>query len=123
MDPAGALFLLGAAAAGNRLAHQAPARAKVPSSAESTREARAALRLVKAARRSARPARLGWAELLTRVFGVDGWRCPGCGARMSLRTVVEGSPSAGTIARSLLRSTGPPSPPREGEDRGGCASA
>ena len=77
----------------------------------------------KAARRSARPARLGWAELLTRVFGVDGWRCPGCGARMSLRAVVEGSPSAGTIARSLLRSTGPPSPPRVGEDRGGCASA
>ena len=99
---------------------------KVPSSEASMREARAALRLVKAARRSARPSprpsRLGWAELLTRVFGVDGWRCPDCGGRMSLRTVVEGGPSAGVIARSLLRSTGPPPPRREGEDRGVCAS-
>ena len=30
---------------------------------------------------------LTWAELLWRVFAVDGWRCPRCGGPMTLRTV------------------------------------
>jgi len=30
---------------------------------------------------------LTWAELLRRVFAVDGWRCPHCGGRMTLRVV------------------------------------
>ncbi len=37
---------------------------------------------------------------------------------MRLRTVVEGTPSALTISTSLLRSTGPPAPPRGGDDQG-----
>ena len=60
---------------------------------------------------------LGWAELLKRVFGVDGWECPDCGKRMHLRTVVEGSPAALTITTSLLRSTGPPRRSGGGDDR------
>jgi hypothetical protein len=46
------------------------------------------------ARPAPRPSRPGWAERLTRVFGMDGRRFPGWGARMSLRTLVEASPSA-----------------------------
>ena len=101
---------------------------KVPSSDEAKQEARAALRLVKRVARRGRDklpddAPLGWAELLKRVFGVDGWQCPACGKRMRLRTVVEGTPAASTITRSLLRSTGPPAPPPDAEDRGVCAPA
>ena len=65
----------------------------------------------------------GWAELLKRVFGVNGWECPDCGKRMRLRTVVEGSPAALTITKSLLRSTGPPRPPSGGDDREAYAGA
>ena len=42
---------------------------------------------------------------------------------MCLRTVVEGSPAALTIARSLLRSTGPSAPHPCGEDRAVYAGA
>ncbi len=93
---------------------------KVPSSTDAEREARASLRLVKRGAKRGRDklpddAPLGWAELLKRVFGVDGWECPDCGKRMRLRTVVEGAPAALTITTSLLRSTGPPRPPAGGE--------
>ena len=101
---------------------------KVPSSDEAAREARAKLRLVKRDARGGRTtlldhARPGWAELLKRVFGVDGWECPECGRRMRLRTVVEGAPASLTISASLLRSTGPPTRPSGGDDRGDCAGA
>ena len=101
---------------------------KVPSSDEAKQEARAALRLVKRDGKRGRDklpddAPLGWAELLKRVFGVDGWECPDCGKRMRLRTVVEASPAALTITKSLLRSTGPPRPPSGGDDRGVYAGA
>ena len=99
---------------------------RVPSSTEAEREARASLRLVKRdAKRRRRPddPPLGWAELLKRVFSVDGWQCPDCGKPMRLRTVVEGASSALTITTSLLRSTGPPAPLRGGDDRGVCAPA
>lgn len=101
---------------------------KVPSSDEARQEARAALRLVKRDAKRGRDklpddAPLGWAELLKRVFGVDGWQCPDCGKPMRLRTVVEGAPAALTITTSLLRSTGPPRPPAGGDGRGVHADA
>ncbi len=101
---------------------------KVPTSTDAQREARASLRLVKRDGKRGRDKRpddapLAWAELLKRVFGVDGWLCPGCGKRMHLRTVVEGSPAALTITSSLLRSTGPPRRPGGGDDRGVYAGA
>ena len=86
---------------------------KVPSSTAAEEAARAARRLVKRAAGVAvrahppeRPA--SWAELLRRVFGVDGWSCPECGKAMTLRTVVVGPVVSGRVVRSLLRSRGPP---------------
>lgn len=101
---------------------------KVPTSDAATREARAKLRLVKRdAKRKGDTlpddAPPGWAELLKRVFGVDGWECPDCGKRMRLRTVVEGAPASRNISASLRRSTGPPPRTPGGDDRGDCASA
>ena len=101
---------------------------KVPSSTEAEREARVSLRLVKRDAKRGRnklpdDAPLGWAELLKRVFSVDGWQCPDCGKPMRLRTVVEGTPAALTITTSLLRSTGPPWPRGGGDDRGVYAGA
>jgi hypothetical protein len=64
---------------------------KVPSSTSAELEARAALRLLKPGKAPAPvtdATPLCWAELLKRVFAVDGWACPDCGRRMSLRTVV-----------------------------------
>ena len=106
---------------------------KVPSSTDAQREARASLRRVK--RDGKRgcdelpdDAPLGWAELLKRVFGVDGWELSNptpadCGERMHFRTVVEGSPAALTITTSLLGSTGPPRRSGGGDDRGVHAGA
>ncbi len=117
--------LLAGVLAGNA-AWRAEVVPKVPSSNEAEREARASLHLVK---RDAKRRRLpddpplGWAELLKRVFSVDGRQRPDCGRPMRLRTVVEGASSAVTITTSLLRSTGPPAPPRGGDDRGVCAPA
>ena len=101
---------------------------KVPSSDQAKQEARAALRLVKRDEKRGRhklpdDARLGWAELLKRVFGVDGWQCPDCGKAMRLRTVVGAAPAALTIARSLLRSTGPPAVRAAFDDQGAGAQA
>jgi hypothetical protein len=85
---------------------------KVPSSTAAEAVARAARRLVKRAAgmpgvpTPERPA--SWAELLHRVFGVDGWACPECGKAMVLRTVVVGPIVSGRVVRSLLRSRGPP---------------
>ena len=50
---------------------------------------------------------LGWADLLWRVFTVDGWRCE-CGATMQLRTVVIGPPASTRIIDRLVAATGPP---------------
>jgi len=101
---------------------------KAPSSAEAEREARLSLRLTKAAAKRGREkvaddAPLGWAELLKRVFGVDGWECPDCGKRMQLRTVVVNPPASTTILRDLLRATGPPRPVTPREDQGAGAGA
>lgn len=52
--------------------------------------------------------RLTWAELLQRVFRVDGWECPHCREQMSLRTVVIGMPACTRILTGLEKATGPP---------------
>lgn len=52
-------------------------------------------------------ARLGWADLLERVFAVDGWRCL-CGRTMELRSIVIGPPATTRVLAGLERATGPP---------------
>lgn len=49
-----------------------------------------------------------WADLLSRVFGEDGWRCPDCGGPLRLRCVVFNPPAATRIIEGLRRATGPP---------------
>ena len=57
--------------------------------------------------RSGRPrrGRLRWADLLHRVWGVDGWACLGCGERMQLRGVMP-PPQSLEVLQSLRRSAG-----------------
>lgn len=128
VPPARANQVLYAGVLAGNAAWRAEVVPKVPSSTEAEREARASLRLVKRAAKRGRvkvadDAPPGWAELLRRVFGVDGWACPDCGKRMRLRTVVVGSPASTTIVTGLLRSTGPPAPRRGGDDQGVHAGA
>jgi hypothetical protein len=49
----------------------------------------------------------GWADLLERVFAVDGWRCL-CGRTMELRTIVIRPPATTRVLAGLERATGPP---------------
>jgi len=42
-----------------------------------------------------------WAELLWRVFGVQGWACPRCGERMRLRAVVLHPPATTRVMRTM----------------------
>ena len=51
---------------------------------------------------------LSWADLLQRVFRVDGWECPQCKKAMSLRTVVIGVPACTRILHGLQNAAGPP---------------
>jgi Putative transposase/Transposase zinc-binding domain len=84
---------------------------KVPTSTEAQQTARAALKLASSAGRRSRRAEqaLGWAELLQRVFKVDGWQCPHCQKPMSLRTLVPGPTATHTrILTGLEKATGPP---------------
>ena len=85
---------------------------KVPTSTEAERAERAALKLVKAEHRRATSERAGqapcWAELLRRVFRVDGWECPHCAKPMKLRSIVIREPATTRVLSGLLRSTGPP---------------
>ncbi len=53
-------------------------------------------------------ARPGWAELLKRVFDVDGFACPGCGGPLTLRCIVVNPPATTRILTGLQRATGPP---------------
>ena len=48
-------------------------------------------------------AKATWAELLWRVFSVDGWRCTSCGGRMALRHVMGGGPATSEVLGSLQR--------------------
>ena len=58
-----------------------------------------------------------WAELLKRVFAVDGFACPGCGGPLALRCIVLNPVTARRIIAGLQRATGPPGSSPEGEDR------
>jgi hypothetical protein len=78
-----------------------------PESAEAAAERRA--------RRLTRHPRIGpagegpsWADLLQRVFAVDGFRCPGCGERLRIRSLVINPPATNRIFEGLRRATGPP---------------
>lgn len=62
-----------------------------------------------AATSCASPRRLGWANLLARVFAVDVTVCRKCGGRMRILDVVR---DPDEIARILLRARAPPRPPR-----------
>jgi len=128
VPPARANQVLHAGVLAGNAAWRAEVVPKVPSSTAAEREARASLRLVKREEKAGRvkvagDAPPGWAELLRRVFGVDGWACPDCGERMRLRTVVVGSPASTTIVTGLLRSRGPPAPRGGGDDQGVHAGA
>ena len=97
------------------LAANATLRAEVvprtATSTEAQREARAAMKLSKHECKRSRRAEeaLCWAELLQRVFAVDGWQCPHCHGRMALRTIVSGPTATFTrILKGLEKSTGPP---------------
>ncbi len=50
-----------------------------------------------------------WAQLLARVFGQAGWRCPRCDAPMQLRAIVW-PPAAFDVHRDLTRSDGASEP-------------
>ena len=101
---------------------------KVPTSTEADQAARAALKLVKrdGRRRKAeagQPEPLGCAELLRRVFAVDGWAwspaTPArCGQPMRLRAVVLGAPATSRVIAGLLRARGPPDHEHHVEVRG-----
>ena len=102
--------LYGGVLAGNA-AWRAEVVPKVATSDEARATARAELRLVRRAAKRARNAgdeAPCWAELLKRVFGVDGWKCPGCEKRMTLRTIVVGAPASTRIVTGLLRARAPP---------------
>ena len=85
---------------------------RVPTSTQAERAARAALKRVKAEDRRETTARAEerrcWAELLKRVFEVNGWACPHCNKPMTLRTIVIREPATTKVVSGLLRSTGPP---------------
>lgn len=93
---------------------------KVPTSESAKAEARLSLKLVKRRKEGARAEKdsPGWAELLRRVFGVDGWQCPCCGKRMTLRTIVIGAPASTRIVSGLLHARAPPEGGGGGADRG-----
>lgn len=55
--------------------------------------------------------RATWAELLTRVFAVDGWQCPSCGRQMRLRATLDGAP----VTTHVLRGLWCRGPPEDGE--------
>ena len=84
---------------------------KVPTSTDAEKKARDARKLKR--RDGPEPSfraqqALSWADLLQRVFRVDGWECPHCHQAMSLRTVVIGVPECTRILHGLQNSTGPP---------------
>jgi hypothetical protein len=59
-----------------------------------------------------RPRRLGWAELLRRVFAVDVLECPRCGGRMRLLAAIQPPNVTAAILDCLdLPSRAPPAAP------------
>ena len=96
---------------------------KVPTSSAGEAETQEARRLSKRATVRVEASSPGWADLLWRVFQVDGWRCAFCGGTMRLRMIVDVPPAATRIAAGLLRDRGPPRPHPAGEDQGAYADA
>jgi hypothetical protein len=74
---------------------------------EARREAR---KLARLERRSSRSRWWPWADLLERVFAVDGWECPCCGGPMRLRAVVVGAPATVRILTGIGATSGAPPP-------------
>lgn len=94
---------------------------QVPTSEEADREARRARKLTRpkvAGKDEKRDDAPGWADLLKRVFGVDGWRCDGCGQPMKLRAIVIREPATTRVVRGVLGARGPPADRFAGEVRG-----
>ena len=79
--------------------------------------ARRAQRLTRRPRIDLAGERPSWAELLKRVFSVDGFACPGCGGPLALRCIVLNPMTARRIIAGLQRATGPPGSSPEGDDR------
>ena len=73
---------------------------------------REALRAAKKLRRATKlrivPEEPGWAELLERVFGENGFACPRCRGPMVLRCLVLAPPATTKILQSLAKGTAPP---------------
>ena len=80
-------------------------------------EARRASRLSRKLRGKVERERAGWAELLERVFGVHGYRCPQCAGPLVLRTIVLHPQTTRKILKGLERARGPPPGVCAGEDR------
>ena len=79
-----------------------------PAESASAPQLRRSERLTRRPRVRLEGERASWADLLRRVFGVDAYRCPGCGGRLALRTVVVNPPATTKILRGLERAQGPP---------------
>ena len=79
----------------------------VPRPRPPTRAQRWRLRSRKLARKP-RGLRLGWADLLERVFGYDVFVCKRCGGRLHFRAVVVNPPATTKILMSLARARPPP---------------
>jgi len=79
-----------------------------PAESASARQQRRSERLTRRPRVRLLGERASWAELLRRVFGVDAYRCPRCGGRLALRTLVVNPPATTKILRGLERAQGPP---------------
>jgi hypothetical protein len=70
--------------------------------------ARRSKRLTRTPRVRLEGERPSWSDRLLRVFGVDGYRCPGCGGRLVLRSMVVNPPATTKILRGLEKAQGPP---------------
>jgi hypothetical protein len=81
---------------------------KPPAESASAAQLRRSERLTRRARLRVEGERASWSELLRRVFGVDAYRCPGCGGRLALRTLMVNPPATTKILRALERAQGPP---------------
>ncbi len=88
-----------------------------PREAPDVAAARRAKRLTRHPRINLVDARPGWAELLKRVFDVDGFACPGCGGPLALRCIVVNPPATTRILAGLERATGPPVSATADDDR------
>jgi hypothetical protein len=76
-----------------------------PAAVEAERRSKRLTRTLRGKKEGERPS---WSDLLARVFGEDGYRCPGCGGRLVLRSMVVNPPATTKILRGLEKAQGPP---------------